>query len=217
VAALVYSVRRGCYSSAFAGGGSGLSYQEQALALLEPLASDYLSRAAGRLSGHWISQTKVTGLGTLASGKEGPNDTAAATQAIALEVISKEFWRTRLSVRSYYRPQQAETNNPWAYRLALTWRPPLAKYIDNLRWKRRVKNNVTVDASIYTDTTGALEKNDQLIGKRLGLNYTYNFWIQRWAKKQTVREMLEQGRQSRDSEPAEIPYRAEAPESESLP
>lgn len=212
VAALVYSVRRGCYSTAFAGGGSGLSYQEQALALLEPLASDYLSRATSRLSGNWIAQTRITGLGALATGKRASTDTSSATQAIALEVISKEFWRTRLSMRSYYRSQQTETDNPWAYRMAMEWRPPLAQYIQDPKWKKRVKNNVSLDASIYTDTTGTMQKDEQQVGKRLGLNFTYDFWVQRWAKKQTVRELLQEGRkqQVKDSIAAPVPYRVQA-------
>ena len=184
VTALVYSVRRGCYSSAFAGGGTGMSYSEQALALLEPFASDYLSKAAGRLSGNWIAETQITGLGALASDKKasGTGDTASATQAIALEIISKEFWRTRLRLRSYYRPQEIETD-PWAYRMALEWRPPLSRYIENPKWKQRVKNRVTVDASLYTDTSGTLSNQaQQKMGRRLGLNYNYDFWGRWWAQ-----------------------------------
>ncbi len=194
VAALVYSVRRGCYSSAFAGGGSGLSYQEQALALLEPLASDYLSRASRKLSGHWIAQTKITGLGSLASDGSA-SDTA--TEALALEVISKEFWRTRLSLRSYYRPQEAENNDPWAYRMALEWRPPLARLVRDPQWKKRLKNNVSIDASIYTDTAGTMDANQERIGQRLGLNYNYRFWVRRWAKPESMRELLQ--KQAADS------------------
>ncbi|MBW8888197.1 MAG: translocation/assembly module TamB domain-containing protein [Fibrobacteres bacterium] len=190
VAALVYSVRRGCYSSAFAGGGSGLSYQEQALALLEPLASDYLSRASRKLSGHWIAQTKITGLGSLASNQGSSSDTA--TEALALEVISKEFWRTRLSLRSYYRPQETENNDPWAYRMALEWRPPLARLVRDPQWKKRLKNNVSLDASVYTDTAGTMDPNQERIGQRLGLNYDYRFWVRRWSKPESMRELLQE-------------------------
>jgi hypothetical protein len=203
VAALVYSVRRGCYSSAFAGGGSGLSYQEQALALLEPLASDYLSRAARTLSGHWIAQTKVTGLGSLAPDRGGAADTA--TEALALEVISKEFWRTRLSLRSYYRPQEEENNDPWAYRMALEWRPPLARFVKDPQWKRRLKNTVSLDASIYTDTAGTMDPNQERIGQRLGLNYNYRFWVRSWAKPETMRELLE--KQAADTAAVQAPLR----------
>jgi hypothetical protein len=206
VAALVYSVRRGCYSSAFAGGGSGLSYQEQALALLEPLASDYLSRAARKLSGKWIAQTKVTGLGTLASDRPTASDTA--TEALALEVISKEFWRTRLSLRSYYRPQEEETNDPWAYRMALEYRPPLARLVQDPKWKRRLRNTVSLDASVYTDTSGTMDRNQERIGQRLGLNYNYKFWVRRWAKPRTMRELLQA--QGADTSQAEVPLRPSA-------
>jgi hypothetical protein len=189
VAALIYSVRRGCYSSAFSAGGSGLSYQEQALAMLEPLASEKLSEVAGYLSGHWISETRITGLGALASkNKNRPDTGSSAGQAIALEVISKEFWRARLSMRSYYRPQETETANPWAYRMAVEWRPPLFRLVDDPDWKRRIKNNVSLDASIYSDTTGAEEQRKQQgARRRLGLNYAYDFWGSWWAKPDTAK------------------------------
>jgi hypothetical protein len=166
-----------------------MSYQEQALGLLEPFASDYLTRAAGKLSGKWIAQTQITGLGALASDKNSATD--SASQALALEVISKEFWRTRLRMRSYYRTQEVEDNNPWAYRMAVEWRPPLFRYIKDPKWKRRIKNNVSVDASIFTDTTGTLQNTQQNeIGKRLGLNYTYDFWGNWWAQRVSAKQLF---------------------------
>lgn len=190
VAALIYSVRRGCYSSAFSAGGPGLSVQEQALAMLEPLASEKLSEVAGYLSGHWIAETRVTGLGAFAPAKnKSQPDTGAATkQALAIEVISKEFWRTRLSGRYYYRPQETETANPWAYRVGVEWRPPIFRLIEDPDWKRRIKNNVSVDASIYSDTTGVEEQRKQEGAReRVGLNYAYNFWGAWWARPDTLR------------------------------
>ncbi|HLP40508.1 MAG TPA: hypothetical protein VK465_03290, partial [Fibrobacteria bacterium] len=72
VTALLYSVRRGCWSSSFTGGGSGMTYEEQALALVEPFASQGLTWAAERLSGKWIESAEVSGLGAFASRDEAP-------------------------------------------------------------------------------------------------------------------------------------------------
>jgi hypothetical protein len=189
VAALVYSVRRGCYSSAMTGGGSGLSYQQQALGLLEPLASSYLSDAAGKLSGHWISNVQVTGLGALAgSSKTVDTSTAKSSasgspDAIAIELLSKEFWRTRLRVKSAYAPENTLSSNPWNYRVGLEWRPPVPGFIEDPIWRRRFENHVNVEAAIFTDPnpTQTLQNQDAL-KKRLGLNYNYDFWEIWWVK-----------------------------------
>ncbi|HKP98565.1 MAG TPA: hypothetical protein VJ385_22735 [Fibrobacteria bacterium] len=186
VSALVYSVRRGCYSSAMRGGGSGLSYEEQALGLLEPLASGYLSDAFGKLSGHWISNVQVSGLGSLASDKKKADTagTSTAQEAIALELLSKEFWRTRLRVKSAYAPENDESSNPWNYRVGLEWRPPTPGFIEDPKWRERLKNNVNVEAAIFTDPDRTQEnREDESLRKRLGLNYTYDFWGSWWAKK----------------------------------
>jgi hypothetical protein len=188
VAALIYSVRRGCYSSAFSAGGSGLSRQEQALGLLEPVASQYLSDAVGKLSGHWIASTQVSGLGALASDKKksgaGVDSGSTAQEAIALEILSKEFWRTRVRLKSAYAPENAEADNPWNYRAALEWRPPVPPFIESEKWRNRVRNNVNIEAAVYTnpDRTQEEEKGGGVL-KRLGLNYIYGFWGTLWAKK----------------------------------
>jgi hypothetical protein len=189
VAALVYSVRRGCYSSAMTGGGSGLSYQQQALGLLEPLASSYLSDAAGKLSGHWISNVQVTGLGALAGSNKTVDTSSAKSSAsgspdaIAIELLSKEFWRTRLRVKSAYAPENTLSSNPWNYRVGLEWRPPVPGFIDDPIWRRRFENHVNVEAAIFTDPnpTQTLQ-NQEALKKRLGLNYNYDFWEIWWVK-----------------------------------
>jgi hypothetical protein len=195
VSALVYSVRRGCYSSALRGGGSGLSYSEQALGLLEPVASSYLTDAVGKLSGHWISSAQVSGLSALAAEKKKTDSTgrtssssSSTQEAIALEILSKEFWRTRLRVKSAYAPENTVASSPWNYRVGLEWRPPLPGFIDDPRWKQRLKNNVNVEAAIFTDPDRTQEnREDESLRKRLGLNYTYDFWGNWWAKKGPAR------------------------------
>jgi hypothetical protein len=191
VAALIYSVRRGCYSTAFSAGGSGLTRQEQALGLLEPLASQYLSDAVGKLSGHWIASAQVSGLGALATDKKksgaGVDSGSAVQEAIALEILSKEFWRTRLRLKSAYAPENAEANSPWNYRAALEWRPPVARFIASEKWKKHVENNVNVEAAVYTNPDRTQdESRDEGLLKRLGLNYLYGFWGSWWAHKGAV-------------------------------
>jgi len=193
VSALVYSVRRGCYSSALRGGGSGLSYEEQALGLLEPVASSYLSDAFGKLSGHWISSTQVSGLSALAADKKKTDATNTSTtsstqEALALEILSKEFWRTRLRVKSAYAPENTQPSNTWNYRVGLEWRPPLPGFIQDPKWKRRLKNNVNMEAAIFSDPDRTqANTEDQALRKRLGLNYTYDFWGYWWSKKTPAR------------------------------
>jgi hypothetical protein len=192
VSALVYSVRRGCYSSALRGGGSGLSYEEQALGLLEPVASSYLSDAFGKLSGHWISSAQVSGLSALAADKKQTDSSATSTsstqEAIALEILSKEFWRTRLRVKSAYAPGNNESSNPWNYRVGLEWRPPMPGFIADTKWEPRLKNRVNIEAAIFTDPDRTQEnREDESLRKRLGLNYNYDFWGYWWAKKPSAR------------------------------
>lgn len=195
VAALIYSVRRGCYSSAFSSGGPGLSVGEQALGLLEPVASQYLSDAAGKLSGHWISSATVTGLGALASekrksiaGEEAAAANAGAQEAISLEILSKEFWRTRLRIATAYAPENVENTSPWNYRLGLEWRPPLTRFIDDPVWRDRVRNNVNVEAALFTDPDRTQDdRTDEGLRRRLGLNYNYDFWGGIWGEQGRAR------------------------------
>ncbi len=210
VSALVFSIQRGCYSPGASSGGGGLTYQEQALTLLENPLNGYLSDAAQKLSGRWIASAQISGLGALAQDKTknsnasststsstssassttststpSASDTGSAGRdAIALEVLSKEVWRLRLRAKSAYSPDNAQVN-PWAYRVGVEWRPPLARFIQDSLWKRRISNNVNVDASVFTDpdrTQG--QTGDQLL-RRLGLNYTYDFWG-RWGTRLTT-------------------------------
>jgi hypothetical protein len=184
VTALIYSVRRGCYSPAAASGTGGLTYQEQALGLLEPLASSYLSEAAGKLSGRWIASAQVTGLGALATDrKSSASDTASARDAIALEVLSKEFWRVRLRAKSAYNLQYADQFNPWSYRVGVEWQPPLFRLVEDPTWRNRIKNRITVDAAVFTDPShSASGQNEDPLRRRIGLNYNYDWWGHWWSK-----------------------------------
>ncbi len=203
VSALVFSVRRGCYSPGLSGDGSGLSYEEKALTLLETPLSGYLSEAAEKISGKWIASANVTGLGALAQDKNrkldggtansvgnsstsnsnSPSTTTSSNSqdAIALEVLSKEFWRIRLRAKSAYKPELAEDVSPWAYLLGLEWRPPLYQFIDNPVWKQRVKNRINMDVSVFTDPNRTQVGKDKVL-QRVGFNYNYDFWGYWWSK-----------------------------------
>lgn len=184
VAALLYSVQRGCYSDAFSAGGSGLTREEQALMLLEPLASQYLSSAAEKLSGRWIQSAEITGLGALAAGEEArtQDERDMMREAVALEVASREFWRMRVRLRSSYAPGNVEEANPWNYRLGLEWRPPLARFIEDPKWEKRLQDRVVVEAAVFTEPARAADINQGEVRQRLGLNYSYPWWEAWWGK-----------------------------------
>jgi hypothetical protein len=194
--ALLYSVRRGCYSNLFAGGAAGMSYQDRALAMIDPIASQFLSQHltnfASKLTSNWIETADVSGLSTglealtRDKGKRAAGDsgsgTASAREALALEVLSKEFWRLRMRLKAGFQPQAAEDVDPLAYRMGVEWKPPLFRLVDDPEWKRRIKNNVVVEAAVYRDPSQAAELNENSVQRRVGLNYNYDWWGYWWSK-----------------------------------
>jgi len=179
VGAMIFSVQRGCYSPSASTSAGGLTYQEQALGLLDPYASGKLSEGLGWLSGNWIQSAQVSGIAALAhSRKSTPSDTS--TENVGVELLSKEFWRLRFRAKSAYNLQNAD---PWSYRVGVEWRPPAFRLIQDPIWRERLKNHVTVDASVFTDPSlSAPTDNQNELRQRLGLNYDYNWWGFWWAK-----------------------------------
>ncbi len=167
VAAIVFSVRRGCYSPAFSAGAEQ-TYGEQALSLLEPTVSRGLTQLAERLTGDWIAGASVSGLGTLAA------DTV--TQPIALEVITKKLWGLRFRAQAGYRVDAEEAANPFAGKLALEYTPPVPGFVDSEKWRERLKENVTIEASVETDPENAESTQEDEIQQRIGIIYNYDFW-----------------------------------------
>src|SRR5690606_37084765 len=96
VAAILYSVQRGCYDGSLAGGESR-GYGERALTLLEPTISRGLTQIMGPFWGSWIETADVTGLGSL-SAEETDTDTLG--EALSLALTSREYRRFRIKVRS---------------------------------------------------------------------------------------------------------------------
>jgi hypothetical protein len=184
VSAMLFSVRRGCYSPLASSGSGGLTYQEQVLGLLDPFASGYLSEGLGKLSGNWIQSAQVSGISALAQDRKGGDSTG---EAIGVEIMSKEFWRVRFRAKSAYNLQYADQFNPWSYRMGVEWRPPVFRMVQDPVWQSRIRNRITVDASVFTDPShSTLPDNSDALRRRLGLNYDYDWWGYWWSQRKPV-------------------------------
>jgi hypothetical protein len=182
MSAMIFSVRRGCYSPSASASASGLTYQEQVLGLLDPFASGYLSQGLGKLSGNWIQSAQVSGISSLARGGKGAPD--STREAFGVEIMSKEFWRVRFRAKSAYNLQYSDQFNPWSYRVGVEWRAPIFRMVQDPVWRNRIKNHITVDASVYTDPSRSTEpENSDALRRRLGLNYDYDWWGHWWGKR----------------------------------
>jgi len=179
VVAILTSVERGCYDPSFANGG-GTNYGGTALSLLEPTLSQNLTTLLGRYSHSWIAETDVTGLSSLAGGRDTVSD--SVSQALSVQVTSKEIMHVRLKIKSGYHTESQDLSTPWENMLALEWRPPLQDYVEDENWKKRLQNHVSVAASIQTV---AVERNlpeENPVQKTLALTYIYGFWGNWWNK-----------------------------------
>jgi hypothetical protein len=179
VAAILYSVQRGCYDPAFAA-GDGRGYGEKALTLLEPSLSRGLSKYVGRYSGNWIEYMEITGLGSLSS-EEQTGDSLG--QPLSLGLTSREYMRLRLKIRSGYHTTSQDLSNPWEHMLALEWRPPMRLVIRDSLWLQRFDDHLRAVASIRTLPVRAGSIEEDEVEKKVGLNYSYPFWGEWWAKK----------------------------------
>src|SRR6185369_5940731 len=94
------------------------------------------------------------------------------------------FWRLRLRAKSAYNLQNADLINPWSYRVGVEWRPPAFRLVKDPVWRERLRNHVTVDASVFTDPShSAQTENQDELRRRVGLNYDYDWWGFWWAKR----------------------------------
>ncbi|MBW8888358.1 MAG: translocation/assembly module TamB domain-containing protein [Fibrobacteres bacterium] len=183
VGAMLFSIQRGCYSPSASTSAGGLTYQEQALGLLDIYSSGKLSEGLGWLSGNWIQSAQVSGMASLAHSRSStPTDTSSAN--LGVELLSKEFWRLRFRAKSAYNLQNADQFNPWSYRVGVEWRAPAFRLVQDPVWRARLKNHITVDASVFTDPSHSVQADNQdNLRQRLGLNYDYNWWGFWWAKR----------------------------------
>jgi hypothetical protein len=172
VAALVNSVRRGCYSPEFFAGGAGGAAGAGALGLLEPILSRNISRVVERLSGRWISRTEVSGLAAFTEG--------AHTEEVTLRLVSREFWRLRLEGAAFYHPGAQEFYNPWEYLLAVAWRPPFRAVMENDTLARRLEEDISLRATLETDPESRFRTEEDEIRRRVETNYDHGFWRFWW-------------------------------------
>jgi hypothetical protein len=178
VAAILYSVQRGCYDNSLATGG-GANYGNKALTLLEPTINRGLSTAFGRYTRNWIEAAEISGLGSL-SGGEATTDSVG--EALSLALTSKEYKRLRLKLRSGYHVAAQDLSHPWEHMAALEWRPP-AEYITRRPvWRKRLNDNLRAVASVQTHSVKVNSTEQNEIEKKIGLVYSYVFWGRWWDK-----------------------------------
>jgi hypothetical protein len=188
VAAIVYSVQRGCYDQSFVTGGGG-NYGNKALTLLEPTISRGLSSVVGRYSRNWIEAAEITGLSSL-SGEEVEGSTDTLGEALSLSLTSKEFYRTRLRFRSGYHTASQDLYNPWEYMGAIEVRPPV-QFVSSESWRRRLDRNLRLVASLETHAQIVDAPEEDEIEKKISLIYSYVFWGSWWNKPRKREEVQE--------------------------
>jgi hypothetical protein len=184
VAAMLYSVQRGCYDPSLVSGSEGPGYGSRALTLLESPLSNRLSQVFGRYSGAWIEQAEVTGLGSL-SQEDKAGDSLG--QALSLGITSREFSRqglggVRLKLRSGRHVASEDLSNPWEHMFAIEWRTPADALVTHPEWKRRLRDNLRAVASLQTKPVRISNPEEDEVEKKIGLNYTYGFWGNWWAR-----------------------------------
>jgi hypothetical protein len=167
VSALVLSVQRGCYSPALAMDDER-SLGSRALSLLEPTISRGVARFVSKYTNNWIADMEISGLGAFAAD--------SASQAVSVKMATKELWRFRLKGTSGYQPDTESGESPWSHRLALEFRPPLAKLISDSLLHRRIEDNVTLEASVERDPTNADVQREDELRQQVGLRYRFRFW-----------------------------------------
>ncbi len=169
---MLNSVRRGCFVSTEGGG-----YGETVLSLLEPTLNRNLSRVVEKMSGNWIQTVQVTGLGAMMGGEKGEvADTSGLSEALSLELESREFMRMSVRAKSGYRSDDP-SNRPWEHRLAIQWRPPVAEWSNDPKWQARVKDRFRVEAAVETMPKNLRRDQDgERVNRQVGLRYRYKFW-----------------------------------------
>lgn len=178
VAAILYSVQRGCYDGSIAGGETR-SYGERALTLLEPTISRGLTQIMGPFWGSFVETAEVTGLASLSG--DAPADSLG--EALSLALTSREYRRFRIKVRSGYHLNSQDLSSPMENMLALEWRIPIPKAVRDSLWRQRLENNLRAAASVETRPVrrGSFETDE--VENKIGLFYNYVYWGEWWARK----------------------------------
>jgi hypothetical protein len=180
VAAILYSVQRGCYDASIAGGETR-GYGERAITLLEPTISREINRLLGPFWGAWVETADFTGLGSLSP---DASNTDSVGEALSLALTSREYRRLRIKIRSGYHLNSQDLSSPMENMVALEWRLPLPSTLRDSAWRRRLDNNLRAAVSIETKPVrlGSFETDE--IERKIGLFYNYAYWGEWWAKKE---------------------------------
>jgi len=165
---LISSIAHGCYSRELQA-GEGVT-GGTVLNLLEPRLNENLTKGLKWASGGLIKSTQVSGLGSLVGGD------SSGYEPVAIEVESREKYRMSLKGKAGYHPEQ-KIANPWEYRLAAEYRPPLERLISDSSLKAKVKNRFSLETSVETRPPEARDiDGERQVTKQVGLRYRYRFW-----------------------------------------
>jgi len=151
--------------------GVGGDVGEAAVNIIQPTLSQGLTKGIKKAGlGGIIQSTQVSGLGALVGG-----DTTGM-EPLAVEVKTQEKYRLSLTGKAGYYPER-KLEDPWEYKLAGQYRPPLEKVVKDSVWQSRLKDRLTVETSVETlpPDLQAFEQQQQ-VRQEVGLHYRYRFW-----------------------------------------
>jgi hypothetical protein len=166
-AVLLRSMTQGCYAADLQSGETG--YGNAAVGIVEPVINAQLTQGVAKRSGGFIKSTQVSGLGALMG-----SDTSGF-EAVAVEVESREMFRTGFKARIGYHPETKQAN-PTEYRVAAEYRPRLEKWATDSTWRTRLRDRLTVEAAVETRPETRDIEEDRQVRQRAGLRYRYRFW-----------------------------------------
>ncbi len=165
---LINSVNRGCYI-ADNGAGANSNYGQAAASFLEPAINQTLTGVVDKASSHWIANTTVSGLSSVVAKDKD------SSQAIAIEVESKEKFRLTAKLRGGYLPEK-KNQNPLEYLGAVAWRPPISRVIKDSTLAKKMEERLRLEASIESRKEDRFNESDNRLQKQIGLRYRYKFW-----------------------------------------
>ncbi len=167
-AMLINWASQGCASPESQNGGA---YSTAVGNAVTPIISQGITKGFKKAGlGGIIQSTQVSGLGALVGG-----DTSGM-EPLAVEVKTQEKYRLSLTGKAGYYPER-KLADPWEYKLAGQYRPPLEKVVKDSAWQARFRDRLTVEMSVETlpPDLQAFEQQQQ-VRQEVGLHYRYRFW-----------------------------------------
>jgi len=167
-ATLINWASQGCATPESQSGGG---YSAAVGNSVQPLLSKGLTNGFKKAGlGDIIQSTQVSGLGALVGG-----DTTGM-EPLAVEVKTQEKYRLSMTGKAGYYPER-KLADPWEYKLAGQYRPPLERVVKDSVWRARFRDRLTVETSVETlpPDLQAFEQQQQ-VRQEVGLHYRYRFW-----------------------------------------